>query len=93
MKSNLRFLLIAAAVGLIISLGWVVRAQQEKPAPKVAWEHSVVAAFPGDDTTRLDRLGAEGWELVAVRSEERFTGNFRQTEVIYYLKRAKPAAR
>jgi hypothetical protein len=28
-----------------------------------------------------------------VRSEEKFTGNFRQTEVTYYLKRAKPSAK
>jgi hypothetical protein len=30
---------------------------------------------------------------VAVRSEDKFAGNFRQMEVTYYLKRAKPIAR
>ena len=88
MKSNRRLLLIVLPVCLVALLGWSVRGQQA-PASKVVWEHAVVSS-PGDNSTRLSQLGTEGWELVAVRSEEKFTGNFRQMEVIYYLKRAKP---
>lgn len=91
MKSITRSLLIVAAISLVAFFGWSARGQQT-PAPKVSWEH-VLFSYPGDNATRLSQLGAEGWELVAVRSEEKVLGNFRQTEVIYYLKRAKPAAR
>lgn len=88
MKIKLRLLLIVATISLVTLFGWSVRGQQTA-APKVVWEHAVVSS-PGDNSARLSRLGTEGWELVAVRSEEKFTGNFRQMEVIYYLKRAKP---
>lgn len=87
MKSNLSLLLIVAIISLVTLFGWSVRGQQTA-APKV-WEHAVVPSS-GDSSAKLSQLGTEGWELVAVRSEEKFTGNFRQMEVIYYLKRAKP---
>jgi hypothetical protein len=90
MKSNPRLLLIVATISLIALIGWSVRGQQT-PAAKVMWEHAVVSS-PGDNSARLSQLGKEGWELVAVRSEEKFTGNFRQMEVTYYLKRAKHIA-
>ena len=93
MKSNPRFLLIAMAIGLVVTLGWAVRAQQQTPAPRVTWEHAIIASYTGDDSARLSQLGSEGWELVAVRTEEKFSGNFRQMEVTYYLKRAKPGAK
>ena len=90
MKSSLRLLLIVATISLVIFFGWSVRGQQT-PAPKAVWEHTVVS-FTGDNSARLSQLGAEGWELVAVRSEEKFTGNVRQTQVTYYLKRPKRVA-
>jgi hypothetical protein len=93
MKSNPRFLLIVATLSLIVALGWGVRGQQQTPAAKVIWEHLVVSSSTGDNSARLSQLGAGGWELVAVRSEEKFTGNFRQMEVTYYLKRAQPTAK
>jgi hypothetical protein len=88
MRLNLRFLVILSAIGLLSLFGWNVRGQQTS-APKAVWEHAVVSFFPGDNSARLTQLGAEGWELVAVSSEEKFSGNFRQMEVTYYLKRAK----
>ena len=93
MKSNLRLVLIAATVVLVASLGWGVRGQRTPAPTKITWEHSVIVSNPGDNPARLSQLGADGWELVAVRSEEKLLGNFRQTEVTYYLKRAKPDAR
>jgi hypothetical protein len=92
MKSNLRFLLIVAVIVLVASPGWSVRGQRT-PAPVVTWEHSIFVSPNGDNSTRLGQLGAQGWELAAVRSEEKPLGNFRQTEVTYYLRRAKSAAR
>ena len=91
MKSNLRLLLIVVTISLVTFFGWSVVGQQT-PGPKVVWEHAVVTSL-GDNSLRLSQLGTEGWELVAVRSEEKLTGNFRQMEVTYYLKRAKPVAK
>ncbi len=87
MKSNLRLLLIVGVVCLLAFFGWSVNGQQTT-SPRTVWEHTVISSN-GDNSSQLSRLGAEGWELVAVRSEEKFTGNFRQTEVTYYLKRAR----
>ena len=88
MKSNLRLLLIVVTISLVTFFGWSVMGQQT-PAPKAVWEHTVVSSS-GDNSFRLNQLGSEGWELVAVRSEENFVGNVRQMEVKYYLKRTKP---
>lgn len=91
MKLNLRLLLIVVTISLVTFFAWSVRGQQT-PAPKVVWEHAVVSSRE-DNSERLSQLGAEGWELVAVRSKEDFIGNFRQTQVIYYLKRPKTVAK
>ena len=91
MKSNLGLVLIVATISLVTLFGWSVRGQQTA-ARKVVWEHAVVSST-GDNSAKLSGLGTEGWELVAVRSEEKFTGNFRQVEVTYYLKRAKLIAK
>ena len=91
MKSNLRLLLIVVTISLVTFFGWNVRGQQT-PAPKAVWEHTVVSTL-GDNSFRLNQLGSEGWELVAVRSEEKSLGNVRQMEVTYYLKRTKPIAK
>ena len=93
MKSIHRLLLIVVTIGLVTFFGWSVRGQQETPATKTVWEHAVVVSHTGDNSARLSQLGTEGWELVAVRSEETFTGNFRQQQVTYYLKRSKATAK
>ena len=87
MKASLRPLLIIAAIGIVVVFGWSVRGEQ-KVSPKPVWEHKIVSSV-GDNPTELARLGAEGWELVSVRPEDKFIGNFRQVHVTYYLKRAR----
>jgi hypothetical protein len=90
MKLTVRLLLMVVTIGLVVFFAWGVRGQQT-PAPRVVWEHAVISST-GDNSARLSQLGAEGWELVTVRSEEKYTGNFRRMEVTYYLKRTKPPA-
>jgi|GraSoiStandDraft_24_1057298.scaffolds.fasta_scaffold403586_1 lipopolysaccharide export system protein LptC len=87
MKSKLYQMLLVAALAVISLLCWNVYAQ-EKQSGKVVWEYNV-ASFVGDNTYQLSQLGVQGWELTSVRSEEEMVGNFRQTKVYYYLKRAK----
>jgi hypothetical protein len=86
MKLITRLLILVSIISLVALFGWNVRGQQT-PASKVVWEHAVISSI-GDNSPKLSQLGAEGWELVAVRSEEKTLGNFRQMEVTYYLKRA-----
>lgn len=87
MKTRLPQLLIVAALTIGSILCWTVYSQEKKQG-KVVWEYSVVS-FMGDNTYQLSQLGAQGWELTSVRTEEEVHGNLRQTKVYYYLKRAK----
>lgn len=87
MKLTLSQMLLIAALAVISLLCWNVYAQEKQPN-KVVWEYNVVSSV-GDNKYQLSQLGAQGWELFSVRSEEEMTGNFRQTKVYYYLKRSR----
>lgn len=87
MKSKFYHLLLLAVLVAASLLCWSVYAQEKQPG-KVFWEYNVVS-FVGDNTAKLSQLGAQGWELTSVRSEEEMVGNFRQTRIYYYLKRAQ----
>ena len=89
MKSRLyKLLLVVVLVGALL-LGWTVYAQERKSS-RVLWEYTITTSMDEYQISqKLSELGAQGWELVAVRKEEKMTGNFRQIELIYYLKRPK----
>ena len=88
MKSRIYLLL---AVGVMAFFSLVASARQERnPAPpKPSWEHRVIVEMQGQGAADLNKLGAEGWELVTVRAEDEMVGNFRQTRLYYYMKRQK----
>jgi hypothetical protein len=88
MKLKLYQALLIVALAVTSLLSWTVYAQERKSG-KVVWEYNI-ATFTGDQPYRLSQLGADGWELIAVRSEEEMLGNTRLVKVHYYLKRAKP---
>jgi hypothetical protein len=87
MKSTFSQMLFVVAVVIASLLCWNVYAQDKQPN-KVVWEYNLVTSR-GDNVYPISQLGAEGWELVSIRSEEEMIGNIRQTKVHYYLKRAK----
>ena len=89
MKSKFSRLLVIAMVAVASVFCWSVFAQKNQSA-KVVWEYALVSSM-GDNRTKLAELGNDGWELTSVRTEEQMAGNYRQTRVFYYLKRAKPA--
>ena len=81
--------ILVVAVLLVASVFcWAVYAQKEHPA-KTVWEYCVVSSNTGDNPRRLTELGSDGWELTAVRTEEQMVGNYRQTQIYYYLKRSR----
>ena len=87
MKSKTSQVLLVTALVVGSLLCWTAYGQ-EKKGPKVVWEYNVVL-FNGDNMAQLNQLGAQGWEMVSVRTQEEQLGDFRQTKVYYYLKRAK----
>jgi lipopolysaccharide export system protein LptC len=87
-KPKLYQVLLIVAVVAASLLTWTVYAKETKSS-KIVWEYNI-ATFSGDQVSQLSQLGAQGWELIAVRSEEEMLGNFRHVKVRYYLKRAKP---
>ena len=86
MKSKLFQLLLVAALVVGSLLCWNVYGQTKKTS-NIVWEYNVVSFF-GDNNSQLSQLGAEGWELTSVRTEEEMLGNYRRTKVYYYMKRA-----
>jgi hypothetical protein len=82
-------LLLIIGVIAFYSLVTFARQDQKQAPPKPIWEHKVVVETTTHRTVDLNKLGAEGWELVTVRSDEETMGNFHQTRVYYYLKRQR----
>ncbi len=85
MKSKVSSLLLT---GLIVFFGIVAWAGQGQTRKNPVWEHTVITEF-SDNSATLNRLGTEGWELVAVRPEEIVNGPHRQIKLHYYLKRQR----
>lgn len=89
MKSKFSLLLVITMAAVASAFCWSVFAQKNQSG-KVVWEYNLVSSM-GDNRSQLTELGNDGWELTSVRTEEQMSGNFRQTRVFYYLKRAKQA--
>ena len=82
-------LLLIVGVIAFYSLVTVARQDQKQAPPKPVWEHTVVPETKGQLPVDLNKLGAQGWELVTVRADEEIIGNLHQTKVYYYLKRQR----
>ena len=70
MRTKMYALVLACAIVLIGWVCWPTYAQRQRPL-RVTWEYKVVSAGyvenGGYKTVDLNELGAQGWELVAVR--------------------------
>jgi len=67
MKNRLYLLLVL--VGLLCLAAWTTHAQLQKSSTRQAWEYQEVQLPSNENATAaLNRLGAQGWELVGVTS-------------------------
>jgi len=83
---------IVVFIVFICLLGWVGRGWAQKASTdRKVWEYKVGTVVLGGTPSvqdRLNELGAEGWELVAVENVTTAYG----PSALYYLKRAKGAS-
>ena len=88
--------LLGVAVVLALACGAGLWARQQHaqgvaPAtlPRVTWDYRVLTEPAPATGAALAAAGSEGWELVAVISQDQYSGNVRQTHVYYYFKRVR----
>ena len=64
-----KFYLAPVLAALMCLAGWTTYAQLQKDVPaKQTWEYLEVELIDSPTTSKLNHLGAEGWELVQVVS-------------------------
>jgi hypothetical protein len=92
MKQTIMLVAIFALVALSFVVSLSVPAQSSS---KVIWEYKVVSSYgpsitnPPPNMHELNEAGANGWELVAIRSGEFPKVGTNQFRTDYFLKRAK----
>jgi hypothetical protein len=91
MRYRSLWVLVAVAVALLSFANWGGRAQV---SARKNWEYKVVVAQYGASPASLseedlNKLGAEGWELVETRSLEFPRGAGGQYRTDYYFKRLR----
>jgi len=89
MKLKSKILLMIAAVALLCLVGLSSKAQR---ASRTRWEYKLVTVYGFPEVVQpslqqFNDLGAEGWELVTMRSENLVHGDPRQAKLVYYFKR------
>lgn len=89
MKTKSQWVLLFAGVALLCLVGWVNSSGAQSSA-RANWEYKVLTSYGGinvssSDVTELNKLGAEGWELVTIREGDQTKS--RRTD--YHLKRAR----
>jgi Domain of unknown function (DUF4177) len=82
-----RLILILAALLIIGTISWRGYSQRANMS-RTSWEYLMVGYVNTDETQRkLNELGAQGWEVVAVSDKVLDQGN--QTSTHFVLKRAR----
>lgn len=92
---NKRIYLSLAMIAMLCLVGWNGFAQKSNAAAaRQTWEYKVVTAYGTTDvspanTNKLNEMGAEGWELVSILSEESARSGATLRRAEFYFKRAK----
>ena len=93
MRTKFQWVLLFAGVALLCLVGWggSSRSSGAQGSSRGNWEYKVFTSYGGinvtaSDLAELNKLGAEGWELVTIREGDQ-NKNPRRTD--YHLKRAR----
>lgn len=91
MRKPSSYALILVVVAFLCFAGWTSRAST---SAKVFWEYKVISTSgfsesPAPNLQQLNDAGAEGWELIAIRSGDLPYAGPRQVRTDYFFKRAK----
>jgi hypothetical protein len=82
-----KLILIMSAFLLVGAISWGANSQKSN-VTRPQWEYMLVSYINGEETSRkLNELGAQGWEVVAVSDRPFDQGNHASTDFV--LKRAK----
>ena len=76
-------LIVLLLIAVLVVAAWTAQGQKQNAA-KVQWEYKIYALKMDEDLTeeRLNQLGAEGWELIPMRTEG-------VNKIYYHFKRQK----
>ena len=79
-----RLLVCLVVSALLCFVAWTARAELTRttPAPQT-WEYEAFDGYTGQAPTKLNQLGAQGWELVATACPRE------NAPCSYYLKRPR----
>jgi len=89
MRNRWWWMLILVVVAFLTLTRWT----GAKPSAKVTWEYTVISVYgpsattPPPNTLQLNNAGAQGWELVAVRSGNFPNADSKEIRIDYYFKR------
>jgi hypothetical protein len=90
MRKPSSFTLILVVVAFLCLAGWTSRANTSS---KVSWEYKVISTYgtsattPAPNVQQLNAAGADGWELIAIRSGDVPQAGSGQVRTDYYFKR------
>lgn len=89
MKKRSWWTMILVLVALLCLAGWTSGANTSS---KTSWEYKVISIYsstpnPATNVQQLNNAGAEGWELIAIRSGDFPQTGSQQVRTDYYFKR------
>ena len=92
MKLMIRSVMMAGFVLAAAAALWAWQSQTPGKTAPDRWEYRVVVEPAPSAGAALPSLGEAGWDLVAVVTQDEYSGNARLTRVYHYLKRRVPSS-
>lgn len=88
MRTKFQWVLLFVSVAVLCLVGWGSRSSGAQVSVRGRWEYKVITSYTptSSNDVELNKLGAEGWELVTIREVEQARTPHRTD---YYLKRAR----